>query len=56
MKRIRITDVNGVRLRERPQMKWIYTVKGTLNEMGMSVEKGRLAVSDRNNWRAVMST
>lgn len=32
IKRIRRTDVSGVRLRERPQMKWMVTVKGALNE------------------------
>lgn len=42
-------------LEMRSQMKWMDTVMGALNERGMSVEQGKLAVRDKRNWRCVAS-
>ena len=55
MKKITRSDVRGVRLRGRPRMGWIDSVKRVVDARGMSVEQGRVVVRDRNEWRAVVN-
>ncbi len=36
-------------------MIWMDSVKRALGVRGMSVEEGRVAVHDKNEWRAIMN-
>ena len=54
VKRIIRSDAMGERPRGRPRMGWMDGVKRALDERGMSVERGRMIVRDRSNWRAVV--
>ncbi len=55
VKKITRSNVRGVRPRGRPRMRWMDSVKRALGARGMSVEQGRIAVHDRNEWRAVVN-
>ena len=54
VKNITTSDVRGVRPRGRPQTGWRDSVKRVLDPRGMSVEQGRVAVCDGNEWRALV--
>ena len=55
LKRIVRCNIRGVRLRERPRMGWMISVKRVLNERGMSGEQGRIIVSGRSELRSVVN-
>ncbi len=48
-------DVRGVRPRGRSRMGGMDSVKRVLVVRRVSVEKGRVVVRDRNEWRAVVN-
>ena len=54
-KKITRFDVRVTRPRGRPRTGWMDSVKRVLDPRGMSVEQGRVTVSDRNEWRAVVN-
>ena len=55
VKKINGSNVRGVRLKGRPRMGWMDSVKRALDVRGMSVEQGRVVAHDRDEWRAVVS-
>ncbi|WP_435325978.1 hypothetical protein, partial [Klebsiella pneumoniae] len=55
VKKIAESEARGVRLRGRPRMGWMDSVKRALDVRGLSVEQGRIAVRDRNEWRRIVS-
>ena len=42
------SEVRGVRLRGRPRMGWMESVKRALDVRGLSVEQGKITARDRN--------
>ena len=48
-------NVRAVRLRGKPQMGWLDSLKRALNGRGKSVEQGRMIVCDRSEWKAVVN-
>ncbi len=55
VKMITGSDVRGVRPRERPRMGWIDSVKRASGARGRYVEKGRVVVRDKKEWRTIVS-
>ena len=49
-----MADVRGGRVRGRPSLGWIYSVKMALNSRGMTVEAARQCAKDRKEWRALV--
>ncbi len=56
VKKITKSDLRGVRLRGRPRMGWLDSVKRALGARRMSVEQGRVLVRDRNEWGVIVNT
>lgn len=54
MKRIVGLVVDGEMLREMPHSGCMYSVKGTLNEMGLSLEQCSMLTRVSNDWRRVV--
>ena len=54
-KKMNGSDVSGVRLRGRPRMGWMNSVKRSLDARRMSVKQGRVVVRERDEWRAVIN-
>ncbi len=48
MKKITRSNVKGARIRGRPRMGWMDSVKRSLDAGGTSVKQGRVVVHDRN--------
>ena len=55
VKKIVESEVRGVRLRGRPRMGWMDSVKRALYMRGLTVEQGRMTARDRNEWRRIVS-
>ena len=55
VKRIVGSDVRVVRLKGGIKTGWMEGMKRALNERGMSVEQGRMIVSDGSEWRAMVN-
>ena len=53
-KRVWRAEVDGVRPRGRPKMRWMDGVKRALDARGMSVEDGRVKARDRSGWRVIV--
>ena len=55
LKRILGSGVSGVRLRGRPRVGLMDSVKRVLDERGMSAEQGRMIMCDRSEWKALVN-
>ncbi len=55
LKKITESDVRGVRVRGRPRMGWMDSMKRMLDARRMFVEQGRVVAGERDERRAVVN-
>ena len=49
-----MTEVSGERMRGRPRLGWMDSVKVALGNRGVKVEAARQCAKDRKEWRALV--
>ena len=54
VEQINSSDVRGLRLRRRPEVGRLDSVKRVLHAKGMSMKPGKIFVHDRVEWRAIV--
>ena len=52
-KRVCESNVRGVRRRERPRKCWMDGVKEVLARKGLNIQKAKVSMQDRNEWRSI---
>ena len=52
-RRVLMAEVTGERVRGRPRLGWMYGVKVSVGNRGMTVEAARQCAKDRKEWRAL---
>ena len=53
-KRVWKAEASGVRMRGRPEKRWMDGVVRALGVRGLSLEQGRESASDRREWRVIV--
>ena len=53
-RRVLMAEVSGGRVRRRPRLGWIDSVKVALGNRGMTVEAVEQCAKDRKEWRALV--
>ena len=53
-RRVLMAEVSGRRVRGRPRLGWMDSVKVALGNRGMPVEAARQCAKDRKGWRALV--
>ena len=53
-RRVLMAEISGGRVRGRPRLGWMDSVKVALGNRGLTIEAARQCAKDRNEWRALV--